>query len=140
MLRIQKLAPGAIIPRRANDTDAGYDISSIVSVVIPPHSTGIVSTGLALAVPKGTYGRIAPRSGLAANHSISVGAGVVDQGYRGEVKVVLFNHDKEKPFVVNPGDRIAQLILECIQIPEILVCDTLEETERGVGGFGSSGV
>lgn len=140
MLCIKKLHQAAVMPRRANSTDAGYDLSSIESLVIPPQSMALVSTGLAIAVPSGTYGRVAPRSGLAVKHSISVGAGVVDAGYRGEVKVVLFNHHKDCDFVVNPGDRIAQLVLECIQTPEVMECDDLDETERGGDGFGSSGV
>lgn len=140
MLRIKKVHDNAVLPKRANTSDAGYDLSSVDSLVIPPQSTALVSTGIAMAVPPGTYGRVAPRSGLAAKHSIGVGAGVVDSGFRGEVKVVLFNHDKERSFAVHAGDRIAQLILECIQTPEVEVCDDLDETARGSGGFGSTGV
>lgn len=138
-LRVVQLHPDARIPRRETSDAAGYDLASVQHVEIPSHGTAIVSTGLAIAVPDGTYGRIAPRSGLAAKHSIGVGAGVVDGGYRGEVKVVLFNHG-HVPYVVHPGDRIAQLILECIVVPDVMVCDVLDETERGHGGFGSTGI
>ena len=139
MLRVKKLDQNAVIPRRALPSDAGYDLSSTDSTLIPPQSMALVSTGLSIAVPPGTYGRVAPRSGLAVKHSISVGAGVVDGGYRGEVKVVLFNHDAERAFLVNRGDRIAQLVLECIQTPDVLECEDLDDTERGEGGFGSTG-
>ena len=139
MLRVQKIHPAARIPRRETPDAAGYDLASVEAVEIPPHGTAIISTGLAMAVPDGTYGRIAPRSGLAAKHSIGVGAGVVDGGYRGEVKVVLFNHGNQR-FTVQPGDRIAQLILERIAVPDVVACDALDETERGHGGFGSTGV
>ena len=138
ILRVQLLHPDARLPRRETSDAAGYDLASVQFVEIPPHGTAVVSTGLAIAVPDGTYGRIAPRSGLAAKHSIGVGAGVVDCGYRGDVKVVLFNHGRF-PWTVNPGDRIAQLILECIFVSEVIQCDALDETERGHAGFGSTG-
>ena len=140
MLKVKKLGKTAILPKRANDSDAGYDISSDQSLTIPPRSKALVLTGLSISVPPGTYGRVAPRSGLAVNHSIDVGAGVIDAGYRGEVKVLLFNHDPQQSFKINRGDRIAQLILECIQTPDVVECDDLDETERGSGGFGSTGV
>jgi dUTP pyrophosphatase len=141
MLYVKKVHSDAQIPRRANVTDAGYDLSSVETLVIPPASMAIVSTGLVITVPHGTYGRIAPRSGLAVKHSICVGAGVVDQGYRGEVKVVLFNHHKYREFRIHPGDRIAQLVLECIQTPPVIESDVLNDvTDRGSAGFGSTGV
>lgn len=138
MLRIQRLHPLAVLPRRATDDAAGYDLTTIQSCDIRPGETAILSTGLAMAVPRGTYGRIAPRSGLAAKYSLGVGAGVVDGGYRGEVKVVLYNHGKETVHLAT-GDRIAQLVLEKIMCPEVVECDTLDATARGVGGFGSTG-
>lgn len=95
-------------------------------------------TDLAVEVPAGCYGRVAPRSGLAAKHHIDVGAGVIDEDYRGNVGVVLFNHGAE-PFVVQRGDRIAQLICERCVLPELLEVDSLDETQRGAGGFGSTG-
>ena len=98
-----------------------------------------MSTDLSIATPEGTYGRIAPRSGLAAKHFIDTGAGVIDADYRGEVKVLLFNH-AETDFKVEKGDRIAQLVLERIYTPEIVEVENLEESVRGAGGVGSSGV
>ena len=140
MLRIQKIHPDAIIPKRATHHSAGYDVYSIEELVIPPGGQAIIPTGLSIAVPEGTYGRIAPRSGLAVKHAIGVGAGVIDRDYRGEVKVVLFNHHPSKYFLVHTGDRIAQLILECIHCPDVVECDALDATERGEGGFGSTGM
>lgn len=137
-LRVRKIHPEAALPRRETSDAAGYDLASVDGVEIPPHGTAIVATGLAVAVPPGTYGRVAPRSGLAAKHSIGVGAGVIDAGYRGEIKVVLFNHGV-RSFVVRPGDRIAQLILECVMCPPVVEHDTLDQTERGDNGFGSTG-
>ena len=99
----------------------------------------IVDTGVSVSMPNGTYGRIAPRSGLAARHSISVGAGVVDADYRSTLKVILFNHS-DADFRFSKGDRIAQLILEKIATPLVVVVDELDATERGEGGFGSTGV
>jgi dUTP pyrophosphatase len=98
-----------------------------------------VDLGLAVAVPIGTYGRIAPRSGISLKNGIDVGAGVVDAGYRDGVKVLLFNHS-DSDFVVSVGDRIAQLILECIMTPEVKVVDELDDTDRGANGFGSTGI
>ena len=98
-----------------------------------------MSTDLSIATPAGTYGRIAPRSGLAAKHFIDTGAGVIDADYRGEVKVLLFNHS-EKDFEIKVGDRIAQLVLERIYTPEVMEVENLEESVRGAGGFGSTGV
>ena len=98
-----------------------------------------MSTDISIATPAGTYGRIAPRSGLAAKNFIDTGAGVIDADYRGEVKVLLFNHS-EVDFEVKVGDRVAQLVLERIYTPEVVVVEELEESVRGAGGFGSTGV
>lgn len=138
-LRVRKLREGASIPKRATPDAAGYDLTSIETLDIQPGGMAIVSTGLSIAVPPGTYGRIAPRSGLAAKYGVGVGAGVVDAGYRGEVKVILFNHGS-RPVHIDDGDRIAQLVVEQIQCPEVRVCDELDDTERGEGGFGSTGM
>ncbi|KAJ8613740.1 hypothetical protein MRB53_036882 [Persea americana] len=142
MLQIKRLTPNARLPTRGSALAAGYDIYASEEAVIPAHGRGLVATGIAMAVPVGTYGRVAPRSGLAVKHGISTGAGVIDADYRGEVKVVLFNHS-DAPFSVAVGDRVAQLVLEVIVNPE--VCDVeaagveLGETVRGAGGFGSTG-
>lgn len=98
----------------------------------------LVSTGISIAVPAGTYGRVAPRSGLASKHSIDVGAGVIDADYRGEVRILLFNFG-DADFHVKAGDRVAQLVLERICTPEVQVVERLEESVRGDGGFGSTG-
>jgi dUTP pyrophosphatase len=135
------LHPEAKAPRRGNDGDAGMDLASVVEVEIPPHGQATVSTGIALQIPMDCYARVAPRSGLAAKHGISVGAGVVDSTYRGEIKVILFNHS-DTPFQVNMGDRIAQIIFEKIYTPTLEVVDPLDlqDTTRGADGFGSTGV
>lgn len=98
-----------------------------------------MSTGLAFAIPVGNYGRIAPRSGLAAKHSIDVGAGVIDADYRGEVKVLLFNHS-DIDFAINEGDRIAQMIIEKYTLTDLVEVQELDDTVRGAGGFGSTGI
>lgn len=142
MLRVKKIHPDAELPSRATIGSAGYDLTSVESHVILPGHRAVVSTGLVLEIPENTYGRVAPRSGLAVKHGIQVGAGVIDSDYRGEVKVVLFNHDVNKTFVIKPGYRIAQLILEKIEIPNVeeIVDDDIEKTTRGGSGFGSTGI
>src|SRR5260221_3227297 len=130
------------IPQKPQKGDVGYDLSSDIAIEVAARGKALVSTGLCLAIPEGTYGRIAARSGLANKHAIDVGAGVIDPGYRGTVGIILFNHS-DKPFKIEVGDRIAQLILEKVLLPE--VCEVkekrhLSETERGSKGFGSSGI
>ena len=134
----KRLRPDAKLPTRANPGDAGYDLAAVEDVTIPPRGKAIVPTGVAIAIPEDTYARVAPRSGLAAKHAIHVGAGVVDSGYRGEIKVVLFNLS-DTEFVVSAGDRIAQMIVTRIATPDVLEADTLPDSVRGEGGFGSSG-
>lgn len=126
-------------PIRSSSEAAGYDICCIEHGCIDPGDRLLVRTGLAIQVPIGTYGRIAPRSGLAVKHGIHVGAGVIDRDYRGEIRVLLCNLGNER-FEFKRGDRIAQLILEKIETPEVFVVETLDETSRGSGGFGSTGV
>lgn len=138
-MNIKKLNINAKIPTRANPNDAGADLYSIESLVIPPLSRGIVKTGIVLEIPESYYGRIAPRSGLAAKYGIDVLAGVIDSSYRGEIGVVLFNSDSSNSFTVNMGDRIAQLIIESHYNPVFVEVLELTETNRGEGGFGSSG-
>ena len=137
MLRVKKLVEHARLPRRQSLGAAGYDLFAIEDIVIPPKNRAAVGTGIAIAIPEGTYGRIAPRSGLAVKYFVDVGAGVIDRDYRGEVKVVLFNHSTEQ-FEVKQGDCIAQLIIEEIILPNIVEIDHLEETPRGRRGFGST--
>ena len=128
----------ASMPVRGSALAAGYDISASHACTIPLVKN-LVKTDLQMAIPETCYGRIAPRSGLAWKNFIDTGAGVIDADYRGEVKVMLFNHD-DKDFEVKQGDRVAQLILERIATPEVVAVDDLDATERAAGGFGSTGV
>ncbi|KAL2813626.1 dUTP diphosphatase [Aspergillus cavernicola] len=137
-LFVKKLTPSARAPTRGSAFAAGYDLYSAKEIVIPAKGKALVDTGLAIAVPEGTYGRVAPRSGLASKHFIDTGAGVIDADYRGEVKVLLFNFS-DVDFTIKEGDRVAQLVLERIYTPEVLVVEELAESVRGAGGFGSTG-
>ena len=139
MLKVQKLSNNAALPKRSTDGAAGYDLCASQDCTIPAGGKGLVHTGLAISFPAGLYARIAPRSGLALKRFIDVGAGVVDADYRGEVGVVLFNHG-DQDFEVKMGDRIAQLILEKIDTPPVEEVQDLDNTVRGSGGFGSTGV
>lgn len=141
-LKVMKLSHDATIPTRGSPYAAGYDLYSSMDCVIPPHGKALIKTDISIAVPFGHYGRVAPRSGLAHKNFIDVGAGVIDEDYRGNVGVILFNHSPENEFNVSKGDRIAQLILEKISTPEIVEVDKMSDlgsTERGSGGFGSTG-
>jgi dUTP pyrophosphatase len=139
ILKIKKLDPKAIIPTRANPTDAGADLYALEDVKITPSSRALVKTGISLEVPESYYARIAPRSGLAYKSGIDVLAGVVDSSYRGEVGVILLNTDTQKIFNIRAGDRIAQLIIEAHYNMTIKEVDSLSDTTRGDGGFGSTG-
>lgn len=137
-LRFVRLSEHATAPTKGSARAAGYDLYSAYDYTIPPMEKTLVKTDIQIALPSGCYGRVAPRSGLAAKHFIDVGAGVIDEDYRGNLGVVLFNFGKEK-FEVKKGDRIAQLICERIFYPEIEEVQVLDDTERGSGGFGSTG-
>ncbi|XP_064421961.1 deoxyuridine 5'-triphosphate nucleotidohydrolase, mitochondrial [Latimeria chalumnae] len=137
-LKFAKLSENAYTPTKGSAKAAGYDLYSAYDYVVPPMEKAVVKTDIQIALPSGCYGRVAPRSGLAAKHFIDVGAGVIDEDYRGNVGVVLFNFNK-KSFEVKKGDRIAQLICEQIYYPELEEHETLDETDRGAGGFGSTG-
>ena len=119
---------------------AGYDLHASEAITVPARGKALISTGLAFAIPEGNYGRIAPRSGLAVKNFIDVGAGVIDSDYRGQVKVLLFNLSQDKDFQINEGDRIAQMIIEKYTPTELVEVETLSDTVRGAGGFGSTGV
>lgn len=140
-LRVKRLSVHAVLPTRGSDQAAGYDLASAEAVVIPAHGKAIAKTDLAMVIPQGHYGRIAPRSGFSWKKHTDIGAGVIDCDYRGNVGVVIFNHSNED-IVVDIGDRIAQLIIEQISTPVIVDVgeDELELTERGDGGFGSTGM
>ncbi|KAI5961779.1 DUT1 [Candida margitis] len=139
-LKVYVRSERAQLPTKGSALAAGYDLYSSEDAKIPAQGQGLVSTDISIIVPVGTYGRVAPRSGLAVKHGISTGAGVIDADYRGEVKVVLFNHST-KDFEIKKGDRIAQLVLERIVNADIEQIDLegLSNTERGEGGFGSTG-
>jgi dUTP pyrophosphatase len=141
-LPIQRLRADAVVPTRAYAGDAGLDLASCERVELGPGERATVATGLAVAIPEGYAGFVQPRSGLAARHGITIvnTPGLVDSGYRGELKVLLLNTDTSEAFVVEPGMRIAQLVV--MQVPEIdpVEVDELPESERGVRGFGSSAV
>jgi len=137
-LLIKRTTPNAKLPTRGSAFSAGYDLYSSERKVIPARGKALVDTGISIAVPQGTYGRIAPRSGLAAKHSIDTGAGVIDADYRGKVFALLFNFS-DADFTVEEGDRVAQLIIEQIRNPDVVEVEDLEETLRGAGGFGSTG-
>ena len=138
-LRVKKLNQNATLPTRGSGGAVGYDLYSTEELVVPPTHRALVGTGIAIVLPVGVYGRVAPRSGLAVKHGIQVGAGVIDPDYTGEIKVVLFNHG-DKDFEVKKGDRIAQLILERCETPEVEEVGEVKDTERGSKGFGSTGV
>jgi len=136
-IRIQRLDEKARIPTKGSKLAAGHDLYSIENILIPANNRALVKIGLAIAVPEGTYCRIAPRSGLATK-GITVDAGVIDADYRGEVKVLLINHGK-LDYEVKLGERIAQLIVERMDDQEWMETEELDETERAEKGFGSSG-
>jgi dUTP pyrophosphatase len=139
VLRVQKLSAHAVPPARASAGAAGYDLCAAYDGVVPARGRALLKTDVAVAVPAGTYGRVAPRSGLALKSGIDVGAGVIDEDYRGNVGVILFNHG-DADFAVKAGDRIAQLVLERIAVADVAVVEALDDTARGAGGFGSTGV
>jgi dUTP pyrophosphatase len=139
-LPIVRLHAAAVVPERAYDGDAGLDLAACERVTLGPGERAVVGTGLAVAIPEGFAGFVQPRSGLAARYGIAVvnSPGLVDSGYRGELRVVLLNTDAAEPFTVEPGMRIAQLVV--VPIPEVALVEVAElpESERGVRGFGSS--
>ena len=140
-LAVRRLRAEAVLPERAYPGDAGLDLVSCESLVIEPGERAVVGTGIAVAIPEGHAGLVVPRSGLAARHGIGLvnAPGLVDAGYRGEVRVVLVNTDRTESFTVEPGIRIAQLVLVPVCAAEPVEVDVLPETARGMAGFGSSG-
>lgn len=138
--QVQRLSEYASLPVRCSTDAAGYDLSSAYSGLLLPSESRLFKTDIAVAVPKGFYGRVAPRSGLAFKNSIGVLAGVIDSDYRGNVGVILINHHPLSSFEIHAGDRIAQLILEKIATPDVVEVDNLSDTFRGTGGFGSTGL
>lgn len=140
-LRVKKLHPAAILPRYAHPGDAGMDLCAIAPCRIEPGQTALVATGLAIALPPSTEAQVRPRSGLALKHGLTVlnSPGTVDPGYRGELKVILINHGQEA-FEITPGMRIAQLVICPVLYATVEAVEDLDDTVRGSGGFGSSGM
>jgi dUTP pyrophosphatase len=138
-MKVKLLDVHGFVPTRGSEQAAGLDIYSSINITIPAGERRTVKTNISVEIPPKYYGRIAPRSGLANKNGIDVLAGVVDSDYRGELLVILYNTGKED-FVVNRGDRIAQLIIEPYIAPVIEVVEELDETARGASGFGSTGV
>lgn len=139
-IAFQKLRDDAVVPSRAYDGDAGLDLSSCERVVLEPGERAMVNTGLAVAVPEGYAGFVQPRSGLASRHGLTIvnTPGLVDSGYRGELRIVLLNTDARESFVVEPGMRIAQLVVVPVATVDPIEVEELPDSERGVRGFGSS--
>ena len=140
-LRFRRLSPAARPPARAHGDDAGFDLHAAEAATLEPGARASVGTGLAVAIPDGFAGLVLPRSGLAARHGIALvnAPGLIDAGYRGEVRVLLLNTDRQAPFEIAEGDRVAQLVLVRAEAPELEETDELDDTARGSGGFGSSG-
>jgi len=141
-LRVSRARDDAVLPVRAHSGDAGLDLAACETVAIGAGERAAVGTGLAVEIPDGHAGLVVPRSGLALRHGISIvnAPGVIDAGYRGEVRVVLLNTDREQPFTVEPGMRIAQLLVVPALVVDVVEVAELTETVRGEGGFGSSGL
>ena len=138
LIRVKKLSSNAILPQKTSDNDAGWDLYASESLFILPNSRELIGTGVAMAISSDSVGLIWPRSGLAVKQGIDVFAGVIDSGYRGEIKVCLFNSSDEV-VEITEGDRIAQLIIQRINNVIFKESDNLSETVRGERGFGSSG-
>jgi dUTP pyrophosphatase len=140
-LRVRRLDDRAVLPRRAYDGDAGVDLHALEGAVLAPGARASVPTGIAVEIPEGCAGLVLARSGLAARHGVSLvnAPGLIDSGYRGEIRVLLLNTDREITFELESGDRIAQLVIVRHETPAIVEVDELSESERGQGGFGSSG-
>lgn len=141
-LRVRRLDPAARLPARAHGDDAGYDLCALRDATLGPGERATIATGIAIELPAGHAGLVLPRSGLAARHGIAIvnAPGLIDSGYRGELKVLLLNTDRDEPFTMAAGDRIAQLVIVAVATPQIVEAGALTATLRGEGGFGSSGV
>lgn len=137
---IRRLRPDAHVPSQAYEGDAGLDLAACESLVLQPGARAVIPTGLAVEIPEGYAGFVQPRSGLAARHGIGVvnSPGLIDSGYRGEIRVVLINTDREIPFVVEPGMRVAQLVIAPVASVRLVEVEELATSERGGSGFGSS--
>jgi dUTP pyrophosphatase len=141
-LKICRLRPEAVIPERAYSGDAGLDLAACDRTCLAPGERATIGTGLAVAIPEGYAGFVQPRSGLAARHGITLvnSPGLIDSGYRGEIRVVVLNTDRDSSFTIEPEMRIAQLVIMRLPEVELIEVEELPESERGVRGFGSSRV
>ncbi len=137
---IRRVRAGAVLPSQAYEGDAGFDLSACDAITLAPGERAVVSTGLAVEIPEGYGGFVQPRSGLASRHGIGIvnSPGLVDSGYRGEIRVVLVNTDRSESFTVEPGMRIAQLVVLPVPAVRLVEVDELQTSERGARGFGSS--
>jgi dUTP pyrophosphatase len=140
-LKVRRLDGRARLPTRAYPGDAGLDLYALEDAALNPGERASVRTGIAVEIPEGEAGLVLPRSGLAARHGIALvnAPGLIDSGYRGEVRVLLLNTDHDSAFAIAAGDRIAQLVLVKVQTPDVVEVEELAVSERGAGGFGSSG-
>lgn len=140
-LKVRRLDAGARLPTRAYSGDAGLDLYALDDVVLGPGERASVRTGIAVEIPEGQAGLVLPRSGLAAKHGIALvnAPGLIDAGYRGELRVLLLNTDRTAPFAISGGERIAQLVLVAVETPAVVEVEELALSERAAGGFGSSG-
>lgn len=141
-LRVRRLDPRAVLPQRAHPGDAGLDLRALEPVTLAPGERASVRTGIAIALPAGCAGLVLPRSGLAARHGVALvnAPGLIDEGYRGELRVLLLNTDRSEPFAAAAGDRIAQLVVVPVAAPAVAEVTSLDASARGDGGFGSTGV
>lgn len=137
---VRRLRPDAHLPRQAYEGDAGLDLAACDRAVLEPGERATIPTGVAVEIPEGYAGFVQPRSGLAARHGIAIvnAPGLIDSGYRGEIRIVLLNTDREHAFVVEPGMRIAQLVIAPVASTRLVEVDELASSERGARGFGSS--
>ena len=140
-MRVARVDPRARLPTRAYDRDAGFDLYALEPARLEPGERAAVRTGIAVEIPEGQAGLVLPRSGLADRHGIALvnAPGLIDAGYRGEVRVLLLNTDKREAFEIEPGERIAQLVIVAVRDDEPEAVDALAESARGAGGFGSTG-
>jgi dUTP pyrophosphatase len=141
-IAVRRLDPDLALPAYAHPGDAGADLVTTVDVTLAPGERALVPTGIAIALPEGYVALVHPRSGLAARHGLSIvnTPGTVDAGYRGEIKVLLINHDPVEPISLKRGDRVAQLVIQRFERARFVAVDDLPDTERGAGGYGSTGV
>lgn len=137
-LQVKKLDPGAKLPERAHADDAGLDLFSLEACVLERHDTKVLRTGIAMAISQGSVGLILDKSGLAAKHGLTCLGGVIDAGYRGEIMVTLANLGTEA-YTITKHQKIAQMLIQAVELPAIEEVENLDETERGAAGFGSTG-